>query len=64
MSKSSGRHTVRRDAKTGSFVVDRGYLKAQAKEAVVTFLTPVSGVYKAATRRPKTVTVERVKERH
>lgn len=52
MSKGSGRY-VGRDAKTGSFVVDKRYIKTQAREAVALFLAPVSGVYRSALGKPK-----------
>ena len=38
-----------RNARDGQFVIDKGYIKTQATEAVTLFLAPVSGVYRAAT---------------
>ena len=35
------------------FVVDRVYLRKQARDAATLFLTPVSGVYRAAVGRKR-----------
>ena len=40
--------TKTRKAGGGSFIVDKGYIRGQAAEAIALFLTPVSGVYRAA----------------
>ncbi|MGN3973880.1 hypothetical protein [Tsuneonella sp. SYSU-LHT278] len=55
MSKTG--RSLGRGAKTGSFTIDKRYIKTQAREAVTLFLAPVSGVYRAAVgkaqNRPK-----------
>ena len=33
----------------GRFVIDRHYLRSEAREAIKTFVAPLTGVYEAAT---------------
>lgn len=54
---------VGRDARAGSFIVDKQYVKTQAREAVTQFLVPVSGVYTAVVgnKRPRTTVKEKIR---
>lgn len=45
------RPTPAPEAEDGKVVIDREFLRTQAKEAVETFLSPLLGVYAAATGR-------------
>ena len=39
---------ARRDREAATFVVDAGYFRSQAREAVLSFLAPLNGIYTAA----------------
>lgn len=47
MTKKVGKNAYGMNAKSGHFVITGTYLRKQAKEAVTTFVAPVSGAAKA-----------------